>query len=121
MAVIKDVLVGRVKTSFDAVFDDLTGSRWGLELLDLKKNMLKVVRITQILNSINNKNFVFSSQMYDVKIHYNSVLINLKFPLCSISKRQHLHSEEGDTGEEVYCRFQVLQSLRTAGRKIVLQ
>lgn len=49
MTVIEDVFVGGVETSFDAVFDDLTGSGWGLELLDLNKNML---RCTFILKTI---------------------------------------------------------------------
>lgn len=57
MAVIKDVLVGRVKTSFDAVFDDLAGSGGGLELLDLKKNMLSCQNHTN-LSLINNNDFV---------------------------------------------------------------
>lgn len=38
MTVVKDVLVGGIETSFDTVLDDLTGSGWGLELLDLHKN-----------------------------------------------------------------------------------
>lgn len=38
VTVVKDVLVGGVETSFDTVLDDLTGSGWGLELLDLHKN-----------------------------------------------------------------------------------
>lgn len=33
----------------------------------------------------------------------------------------YLHPEEGDTGEEVHCGFQVLQPLRAAGWKVVLQ
>lgn len=49
------------------------------------------------------------------------MLMNYMFELGSISMRQYLHPEEGDTGEEVHCRFQVLESLGTAGREIVLQ
>ena len=37
------------------------------------------------------------------------------------TKGQYLHSEEGDTGEEVHCGLEVLQPLRTAGREVVLE
>lgn len=33
----------------------------------------------------------------------------------------HLHSEEGDTCEEVHCGLEVLQPFRTAGREVILQ
>lgn len=33
----------------------------------------------------------------------------------------YLHSEEGDTCEEVHCGLEVLQPLRTAGRKVILR
>lgn len=36
-------------------------------------------------------------------------------------KRLYLHSEEGYTGEQIHCGLEVLQSLRTAGREVVLQ
>ena len=36
-------------------------------------------------------------------------------------KGQYLHSEKGDTGEEVHCGLEVLQPLGAAGREVVLQ
>lgn len=36
-------------------------------------------------------------------------------------KGRYLHSEEGDTGEEVHCGLEVLQPLGTAGGEVVLQ
>lgn len=44
------------------------------------------------------------------------------FKHSTVERRErYLHPEEGDTGEEVHCGFQVLQPLGTAGRKVVLQ
>lgn len=58
--------------------------------------------------------------MYMVDIP-ESLILKYIVELGSISKWQHLHPEEGDTGEEVHRRFKVLESLGTAGREIVLQ
>lgn len=36
-------------------------------------------------------------------------------------KNRYLHSEEGDTCEEIHCGLEVLQPFRTAGREVILQ
>lgn len=95
MAVIEDVLVGGVKAGFDAVLHHLTGSGWRLELLDLATQADDLSLRTR----------------FDT--HTN--------PGGREVQGWYLHPEEGDTGEEVHCGFQVLQSLRAAGWEVVLQ
>lgn len=95
MAVIEDVLVGGVEAGFDAVLHHLTGSGWRLKLLNLGRQADDLLSRTR-----------FDAQANTEK--------------CKV-QGWYLHPEEGDTGEEVHCGFQVLQPLRAAGWKVVLQ
>lgn len=56
-------------------------------------------------------------------VHRNLYVCHIEEKLLEYMqyRRMYLHSEKGDTGEEVHCRLEVLQPLRTASWEIVLQ